>query len=61
MDVESVEKEIKELKENISKERDLGKPKAEQYKLLEKELGEGVQKVAKWLAQIEALEKVLNN
>ncbi len=61
MDAESVEKEIKEIQEKISKNMVLSQPKINKLKELEKELNDEAMQVIKWRSQIEALKKVLNN
>lgn len=61
MDAEYVEKEIKDLRIKISDYKKKGQKKIEDINRLQKDLNEVTALILKYQAQIEALEKVLNN
>ena len=61
MDPEYVEKEIKELRLKISDYKKKGQKKIQDIQRLQKDLNETTALILKYQAQIEALEKVLDN
>ena len=54
MDAESVEKEIKELKLKILKNKERGQKKWVEYQRLQKDLQDSAALVLRWESQIEA-------
>lgn len=61
MDAEYIEKEIKEIRLKILEKKKRGQKRLEEFQRIQKELNDGATKIMKWEAQVEALQKVLNN